>query len=85
MNPTGTLKSFDLKTGGAIASLSPSTQMVQDVAACSDGSVVIADGTFGMAGLRVYKAGVETTTAPLAIGLPPTFGNALVCYNAAQP
>lgn len=82
-NPTGALEGFDLATGSLLASpLSPSTQMVQDLAACPDGSVVVADGTFGASGLRVYKAGAEVTTAPLAIGLPPTFGNAVVCYTA---
>jgi hypothetical protein len=45
---------------------------------------VVADGTFGTSGLRVYKDSAELTTAPLAIGLPPTFGNAVVCYTAVQ-
>jgi len=86
-NPAGALRRLDLATGVLRTQpLSPRTQMIQDVAACSDGSVVVADGTFGTAGLRLYnRDALEVTTAPLAIGLPPTFGNALVCYNAAQP
>lgn len=79
-NPTGSLVSFDI-AAGTVAKHSPSTQMIQDVAACADGSVVVSDGTFMNAGLRVYKDGVEKTGAPLAIGLPPTFGNALICYG----
>ncbi len=86
MNPTGSLKGFDLATGELWdAAVSPSTQMVQDVAACKDGSVVVADGTFGASGLRVYREAAEVTAAPLAIGLPPTFGNAVVCYDATLP
>lgn len=85
MNPTGKLKGFDLTTGSLTAAVSPPSQLVQDVAACSDGSVVVSDGTFSASGLRVYKDAVEVTSAPLPIGLAPTFGNALVCYNAAQP
>lgn len=84
-NPTGSLKGFDLQSGTLWdAALSPTTQMIQDVAACSDGSVVVADGTFGATGLRVYREGAEVTPAPLAIGLPPTFGNAVVCYDATR-
>lgn len=84
-NPTGSLKGFDLTTGTLWDNaVSPSTQMVQDLAACPDGSVVVADGTFDSSGLRVYKGTAEVTSAPLAIGLPPTFGNAVVCYTAIQ-
>jgi len=80
-NPTGSLKGFDMTTGTLWeAALSPASQMIQDVAACPDGSVVVADGTFGTAGIRVYKGTAELTTAPLAIGMPPTYGNAIVCY-----
>jgi hypothetical protein len=86
MNPTGSLKGLNLMTGTLLsASVSPSSQMIQDVAACPDGSVVVADGTFGASGLRVYRESAEVTTAVQAIGLPPTFGNAVVCYDAAQP
>lgn len=79
-NPTGTLKSFDI-AAATVATVSPSTQMIQDVAACTDGSVVAVDGTFTASGLRVYSGATEVTTAPLAIGLPPTFGNAVICYG----
>lgn len=80
-NPTGTLVSFDLASGTLSTAVSPPGQMIQDVAACPDGKVVVADGTFGAGGLRMYKDGTEVTTAPLPIGLPPTFGNAIVCYS----
>ena len=84
-NPTGSLKGFDLESGSLWdAPVSPSTQMIQYLAACPDGSVVVADGTFGESGLRVYKETAEVTSAPIAIGLPPTFGNAVVCYTAVQ-
>jgi DNA-binding beta-propeller fold protein YncE len=80
MNPTGTLKSFDA-TSGAVTSVSPNAQMIQDVAACADGSVVAVDGTFSSSGLRVYSGTVEMTSMALPIGLPPTFGNAAICYG----
>jgi len=81
-NPTGTLKSYDI-AGGMIKAVSDPLQMIQDVATCADGSVVVSDGTFGMSGLRVYQDGIEKTSGPLAIGLTPTFGNALICYGGS--
>lgn len=85
-NPTGKLKGFNLLTGELQAgAVSPSSQLVSDAAACTDGSVVVVDKTMNAAGLRVYRNNVEVTTAALPIGMPPTFGNALICYDAAHP
>ena len=33
----------------------------------------------GASGVRIWKDGVETTTAPLDIGRPTGFGNNLIC------
>jgi len=80
-NPTGTLKGFDLASGMLWAApVSPTTQMIVDVAACPGGDVVAMDQTFNAAGLRVWHDTMERTTAPISIGLPPTV-NALVCYD----
>lgn len=79
-NPTGTLRAFDLASGALSDPTSPSTQLIGDVAACPDGSVVAVDRTMNAAGLRVYKDNAERTTAALAFGLPPAFGNNIVCY-----
>lgn len=74
------LQRIDLTTGMLdTAALSPAAQQLVDVATCSDGSVVVADTKPGASGLRVYKAGVEVTTAPLDIGLRPGSGSGLVC------
>ena len=78
----GTLRGFDLSTGMLwSAPVSPTAQLVVDVAACPDGQVVVADHTTNAAGLRVYSNTTERTTAPLAIGLPPTFGNSMICAD----
>jgi len=87
MNPTGQLRGFDLTSGTlAAASLSPPAQLITDLAACPDGSVVAVDRTMNASGLRVYAAdGTERTTAALGFGLPPSFGNNVVCYDLSAP
>ena len=50
-----------------------------DLAACSDGSLVISDGEQGASGLRVYHDGHEVTGAVIAIGLDTGNANALLC------
>ena len=80
-NPTGKLRAFDLGTGTLAASpLSPTSQLIVDVAACPGGQVVATDQTLNAGGLRVWRDGVERTTETISIGMPPTT-NALVCYD----
>ena len=76
---TGTLMSYTVASSQVSAALSPAGEFVTDVASCPDGSVVYADRT-GAGGLRVFKGAAELTTAELSVGLPPGFGNDLVCY-----
>ena len=86
-NPTGSLKGYDLTSNTLWdASLSPSTQLITDLAACPDGNVVAVDRTMNAAGLRVYGSdGTERTTAALPFGLPPSFGNNVACYDVHAP
>jgi len=75
----GGLRSYDTATAMMGAMVAPSTENIRDVAVCPNGKIVVAD-TAGNGGLRVYQDGAELTTAALPIGLPPGFGNNLVCY-----
>lgn len=75
----GGLRSYDTATSMMGAMVAPTTEQIRDVAVCPNGKIVVAD-TAGAGGLRVYQDGAELTSAPLAIGLPPGFGNNLVCY-----
>ncbi|MEZ4361754.1 MAG: hypothetical protein R3B48_16315 [Kofleriaceae bacterium] len=76
----GALRPVDLSSGAIGASLSAPTQAISDLGACPDGTLVTADGTFGASGIRLYKDGVEQTTAAVAVGLPPAMQNGIVCY-----
>ena len=60
--------------------LTPEAQVLTDIAACSDGRVIVADKTMAANGLRVYEGAQERTTEPLAIGLRPQSSPAIVCY-----
>jgi hypothetical protein len=77
----GSLRTIALGTGevGA-APITTSSSGIADFAVCPDGNVVVADTTFGADGLRVFRGGVELTTKPLPIGLPPSAQNGIVCY-----
>ncbi len=75
----GKLRALDPATGAPAPVASKDSQQIDDVAACGDGYVVAADGSMGASGVRVWKDGVETTTAPLDIGRPTGFGNNLIC------
>lgn len=77
----GALRSVDL-TSAAVAptSWSPATQAIADLAVCPDGTVITTDSTFGSSGVRIFAAGVERTTTPLGVGLPPAPQNGIVCY-----
>jgi hypothetical protein len=77
----GSLQGIDLGSGDLWpAPISPSQQVIVDVAACPGGFVVAADKTMGMEGVRVWAGTAEATTAPLSIGLPPGTGGNIVCY-----
>jgi hypothetical protein len=77
----GALRAIDL-TSAALAptAWSPASQAISDLAVCPDGTVITTDSTFGASGVRIFAAGVERTTAPLGIGLPPVPQNGIVCY-----
>jgi hypothetical protein len=77
----GNVQGFDLQDntlGGA--PMTPTTQLIVDVAVCPNDDVVVSDSTMATNGLRVYRDGTERTTAPLAIGLKPNASRGLVCY-----
>jgi hypothetical protein len=79
---TATLHAWDVTTATLHAgSISSADEMINDVAACPDGTIVAADATMAAPGLRMFTGTTETTTAALPFGLPPGFGNGLVCYN----
>jgi hypothetical protein len=73
-----TLYSFDLTTSTLSAAISPPSELIGDLALCSDGTIVVSDQTKG-AGVRIYKNNHEVTTAPLAVGLDTQSNYALVC------
>jgi hypothetical protein len=76
----GRLHSIDLATGTVSAAVSATAQQIVDVAACRDGYLIASDGTMGASGVRIWKDGVETTTAALDIGRPTGVGNNLACF-----
>jgi hypothetical protein len=75
------LWSYDV-TGKALAAApaSPASELIVDLAACPDGSLAVSDEAMNASGLRLYKAGVEVTTAALPVGLDTKSYNALACY-----
>jgi hypothetical protein len=77
----GKLRAFDMQTTSLWSgSVSPGNEVVRDLATCPDGNIVVTDVT-GSGGFRVFSsAGNEVTTAALPFGLPPGFGNNVVCY-----
>jgi hypothetical protein len=80
----GKLREWDLSTGMLAAeAVTPTSQLVVDVAACPNGDVAITDGTTNMTGVRVYRGKTERTTAALSIGMPPV-ATGLVCYDAGE-
>lgn len=76
--PLGMVIPFDTADMTLAATpMTPSSQRPFDVVRCPTGHLVVADAA---GGLRVYdSAGVEQTTEPLDIGLPPIAGGQ-VCY-----
>ncbi|MEO6776059.1 MAG: hypothetical protein ABI467_24065 [Kofleriaceae bacterium] len=75
----GGLRSYDIATSMMGALVAPASESIRDIAVCPNGKLVVADAT-GSGGLRVFDNGTELTTAALPIGLPPGFGNNLICY-----
>ncbi|HEX4452613.1 MAG TPA: hypothetical protein VH143_17165 [Kofleriaceae bacterium] len=61
--------------------ISPPTEMITDVTVCPDNTVIAADQTAALNGLRIYNGTTEVTTMPLPIGLPPGDGDGMVCYD----
>jgi hypothetical protein len=79
--PLGDLRGFDLATSALWdAPVSPSTEIVADVANCPSGQVIVVDSTRNANGLRVYQNAAEVTTAALPIGLGFFSSHGLVCY-----
>ncbi len=76
--PLGKVQSFDLGTMTlASAPITADGERAFDLARCPTGHLAVADAA---GGIRIYDAdGVEVTTAPLDIGLPP-IGGGLTCY-----
>lgn len=79
-NNFGRLRKVELATGALGDVVSGTTTFAGGVAACPGGYAVVADTTFGASGVRVFKDGAETTTAPLDVGRPVNAPNGLVCY-----
>jgi DNA-binding beta-propeller fold protein YncE len=80
---SGQVRVVDLATADVATSpLSSGSELITDLAACPDGSVVAVDATMNAAGVRVFQGATERTSAPIAIGLPPVFSTGVVCYDA---
>jgi hypothetical protein len=80
---SGALRGFDLTEGTLWESpISAATELITDLAACPDGSVVAIDRTMNASGFRVFGPDlVERTSDALPFGLPPLFGNNTICYD----
>jgi hypothetical protein len=74
------LASFDLTSSTLGAPISPTSELIGDLAPCPDGTIVVSDQTKNASGLRLYKNGVELTSAPFAAGLDTGGADALLCY-----
>jgi hypothetical protein len=77
---TGKLRALDVVRGELDPVVSAASQMIVDVATCPDGRVVASDITMDDSGLRIWKDGVEETTATIDIGRPVSPGNGLICW-----
>ncbi|CAN5898049.1 hypothetical protein BH11MYX3_BH11MYX3_00740 [soil metagenome] len=83
--PMGFVRNYDLASNMMLpGALTASTQVVNDLAICPGGELVIGDNppppSTAPNGLRVYQGSTEKTTTPLAIGLKPASSHGLVCY-----
>jgi hypothetical protein len=80
--PHGNLQGYDLATSKLWpAPVSPSTQVLADLAVCPNDTIVVADQTMAANGLRVYRGTAEQTSAPMPIGLRPGSSHGLLCYQ----
>ena len=75
------LSTWDVLDATTTNSLSPSTEAIQDLVACPNGTIVVADASMTAPGFRIYTGTTETTTAALPFGEPPGFGNGMVCFT----
>ncbi len=78
---TGSLSSWNVVNAQLTNTISAASEMIKDVTACPDGTVIAADGTTTAPGFRVFSGTTETTTMALPFGLPPGDGNGMVCYD----
>jgi hypothetical protein len=79
--PIAQLRGYDLK----LSSLWPDpisnvNQQVADVVHCPTGEVIVVDATMNANGLRIYENAIESTTAPIPIGLGSFSQRGLLCY-----
>jgi hypothetical protein len=67
------LVAFDPAAGQVLRTVLPSVQYIADIELDNRGELYVLDRTFEHPGVRVFRArdGVELTSAPLDIGLPP--------------
>ena len=83
--PKGTARNLDLSTNTLLpTAVTPMTQVVSDLAVCTNGTIVVADNppppSTAQNGVRIYDGLIEKTTAPLAVGLKPASSHGIVCY-----
>jgi hypothetical protein len=76
----GALLPYDLAGSALGSAISPTTEILGDVATCPDGNVVVSDVGSGSNGLRFYSKTAERTTGPLNVGIKPAASHGLVCY-----
>ncbi|HEY1816854.1 MAG TPA: DUF5074 domain-containing protein [Kofleriaceae bacterium] len=74
------LSTWDMAAAMPTNGVSPASEFITDVAACPDGTMIVADQTMAAPGLRLYKGSTELTTAALPFGLAPGDGNDMTCY-----
>lgn len=77
---TRPLMAFDVTSSEAWQPISTPGEIIGDAALCPDGTVVLSELAPAAQGLRAYQLAVEVTTAPLAVGLPPTSSHGIECY-----
>ncbi len=77
---TRPLMAFDVTSSEAWQPISTPGEIIGDAALCPDGTVVLSELAPAAQGLRAYQLAVEITTAPLAVGLPPTSSHGIECY-----
>ena len=80
-HPKGNVQAFDMMTSSLWPDpISPMSELVVDVAACPDGTVIAADQAKASGGVRVFRDAKEVTKSPLVIGLVPSSTHGMECY-----